>query len=127
MGGISLITWEEFRSLHGRFGLFHVAIQRGARNPNGCTELWNGMTLIDKHLSSQGHFPTGLELSWPATDSPPGSGSSESCVGPFPNQVPFKLGQRPHQMEDEFASGCRGIDLLRKADKLDIALFEIFE
>src|SRR6266849_6369082 len=64
MGVNLLISWEEFRSLRGRFGLFHVAIQCGARDPKGCTDLWNGMTLIRKHPPSQRYFPIGLELSW---------------------------------------------------------------
>ena len=30
-------------------------------------------------------------------------------------------------MEDEFAGGCRRIDLLGETDKLNVALFETFE
>ncbi len=36
------------------FRLFDVAGERSARDPQCCTYLWNGMTLIGKHPPGQG-------------------------------------------------------------------------
>ena len=74
VGVNSLISWEEFRSLCGKFSLFHIAVQRRAGNPKSSANFWGGMTLISKHPPGQCYFSVGLELSWSSADAPPHSG-----------------------------------------------------
>ncbi len=85
------------------------------------------MTLISNHPSSQRHFPIGLQFSRSPADASSGSCRSESGIGAFANQIALKCGQRPHQMEDEFAAWGRGIDLLGETNELDAAFFEALE
>jgi hypothetical protein len=57
-------------------GLFGVAVQCGARDSKGGTDLCDRMALISEHLPSQCHLPIGLEFSGAATDAPSCSGRS---------------------------------------------------
>src|SRR2546427_7613373 len=44
-----------------------------------------------------------------------GTGSSEASLGPFPDQLPFELGQGAEDMEDQLATGGRCVDRLLQA------------
>src|SRR5262249_15027342 len=47
---------------------------------------------------------------------------------PRRDQLAFELGDRGHDVEDQAASGARGVDvLLAQADKADVVLAEAFE
>ena len=63
----------------------------------------HGFILV--HLLSQLQF---LLLAqgrpWPSTLFPPRTRSCEARVGPFPDQIPLKLCQRPEDVKDQFAA-----------------------
>ena len=65
------ISWEEFRTLRGRFGFFDIPIRRSAGDPKSGTHFWNRVTLGSPHLPGQRHVSIGLELSGSPADTSP--------------------------------------------------------
>ena len=52
---------------------------------------------------------------WPSSKLPSRSGCLQSYVGPLLDDIPLEFRQRPENVEDEFATGGGGINLLCQA------------
>jgi hypothetical protein len=82
------------------------------------------MLLLGKETPSESNLPIGCQFSGPTADTSSRPRSGQTSVRAFTNQITLKLGQVSHQMEDEFSTGCCGVDVLRQRDKIDPSIFE---
>ena len=54
-----------------------------------------------------------------------GAGCGESGVCLFRNNIPFKLGKCPEDMENEFPTAGGGVDVFSQAFKADVSIVQI--
>ena len=85
------------------------------------------MTLICKHMPSQGHFPTGLELSWSPANTSPRPSRCKSCIRALSNEITLKFSESTHHMKDQLSARCRRINLLGQAHTSNAAFIETLE
>jgi hypothetical protein len=88
-------------SLLGLADFFHsldIAVQCGFGDLERPADLHNGMVLVVKILSNTALFAN--QGFGSATSSSPSSGSTQSCLRPFPDQVSLKFSKSAEDMKD---------------------------
>src|SRR2546421_1636711 len=86
----------------------------------------DGVVFIVIERLGNEHFFCIIECrrSWPTSSPSSCSGSQESCLGSFPDQIPLKFSQRTKDMEDQFsAAGC-GVNIFRDAFEANLSYME---
>ena len=85
------------------------------------------MMWVCKQPLGEGNFSIGGQPSWSASYATPRPCCGQTGVGPLTNKITLKFSEGSHQMEDEFAAWCGGINVLGQADKIGSPPFEEVE
>ena len=101
--------WSRFRLL-GHPIRVQMTIQRGPVHPFNLRNLAHGSVALGHELGGPFQFRP-PERRFPAPFSPSYPGGLQSCLNPFPYQVPLELGQGSKEREDELAGGRGGVDV----------------
>lgn len=74
-------------------------------------------------MPSQATFPLS-DFSWSTAGTSSCTRGGQSGQGSLPDQVSFTFSQCPHQMENQLAARCGGINILCQAEKIHTALLK---
>jgi hypothetical protein len=104
--------------------LLDIPVVRRPGNPQGLADLSHGH-LLGLRQGAQLTDLAGRQGLGPAKQPVTDSRSLQPGMGPLPDEIPFKLGQRPEDMEDKLPATGRRVDLLLQGPEANAPLLEL--
>ncbi len=101
-----------------------ISVERGLGDMQGTQDIGYPMPFVSIKRLEQ--IPFFHIQKWRTSAAfPPRAGSGQAGLRPFANQITFKFRQRAKHMENEFATGSGGVDILGQALEANGALLQL--